>query len=660
MAVNDASDKPLNNLQQSQDEEGQSLSWRAVLISVVIVIAFTYFLQNIQFYALTGEAERFSRDVPSPAGLFCLLCFLLLNAIFRKLKGQRLFSGSELGTIYILTSIGVFFAGAGYFLWTFAVIMGRSNAVANLNYLRYFAHISEHVVPSNIDVMYDIAFGEVPVNWSVWISPVLLWSLFGTVVFAVMIAMTAIMQKRWVEQERLTFPLVQPVLALINEGEREQGDKSSLVSGRWLLLIGAIYPLIMIGFPIINRFYPAFPVIRDTISLAPLFPEEPWRSMATYPPGLRFIHDPLVVGIAYMMPVNITFTTIFFYCIDLFGRFLLGIYGHHIFPRVGLYPISLFAYGVMMIWVARGYLKNILHQAFSKQTDSDSFLSYRAAVIIFIAGCVFLIVFSRVFLGISVFVAIIYFALALLSILAFAGVRASTGIPVTKALEWQDCNVITSLAGGFNYVGQENVLGMAHFVPLHVPGLSSGSALVSETFKLIEDVRLKRNGFAYVMIGMVFVVLVLSFVFALPVVYENGWYLANERARTMGTAPFDSHIIWRLETGRDFGGGQPFTRAWLIANIWHFTSLIMTPLLTVLHMKFIWWPLHPVGYIIASDVDIAGKFWGSFLIAGTIKFFVMRYGGVGVYRKLQPIFFGMILGTALFSGLDVLISYLMV
>ena len=69
----------------------------------------------------------------------------------------------------------------------------------------------------------------------------------------------------------------------------------------------------------------------------------------------------------------------------------------------------------------------------------------------------------------------------------------------------------------------------------------------------------------------------------------------------------------------------------------------VTALLMFLRTRFLWWPLHPLGYVTA---DSWGMFnlWSCIFVAWVIKTIILRYGGLGSYRRAVPFFLGVALG----------------
>ena len=65
--------------------------------------------------------------------------------------------------------------------------------------------------------------------------------------------------------------------------------------------------------------------------------------------------------------------------------------------------------------------------------------------------------------------------------------------------------------------------------------------------------------------------------------------------------------------------------------------------LTILRLQFIWFPLHPVGFVVSSSWGM-NPFWFSVFLSWLLKFIILRYGGLKTYRKNTPFFLGLILG----------------
>jgi hypothetical protein len=77
---------------------------------------------------------------------------------------------------------------------------------------------------------------------------------------------------------------------------------------------------------------------------------------------------------------------------------------------------------------------------------------------------------------------------------------------------------------------------------------------------------------------------------------------------------------------------------------------LVTVALSYLRFSFLAFPLHPVGYLAANSWGMHLS-WITFFIGWLIKTAVTRYGGLELYRRLLPLFLGMIVGDMLNQGI---------
>ncbi|NQT53901.1 hypothetical protein HQ576_17730, partial [bacterium] len=77
--------------------------------------------------------------------------------------------------------------------------------------------------------------------------------------------------------------------------------------------------------------------------------------------------------------------------------------------------------------------------------------------------------------------------------------------------------------------------------------------------------------------------------------------------------------------------------------------------LTFLKYRFVWWPLHPVGFVVGSSAVVS---WCAFTLFLTwlIKAILLRVGGMALYRKARPFFLGLLLGYVLGVGLGFVVD----
>jgi len=65
--------------------------------------------------------------------------------------------------------------------------------------------------------------------------------------------------------------------------------------------------------------------------------------------------------------------------------------------------------------------------------------------------------------------------------------------------------------------------------------------------------------------------------------------------------------------------------------------------LSMMRQRFIGWPFHPAGYLVAGSFGLI-RLWLPILLAWLVKALILRYGGLRGYRAALPFFIGLVLG----------------
>ena len=60
-------------------------------------------------------------------------------------------------------------------------------------------------------------------------------------------------------------------------------------------------------------------------------------------------------------------------------------------------------------------------------------------------------------------------------------------------------------------------------------------------------------------------------------------------------------------------------------------------------MRFMWWPLHPIGYLMVGAYGVL-RIGFPLFVTWLIKSFILRYGGYPLYRRAFGFFLGLVLG----------------
>lgn len=222
-----------------------------------------------------------------------------------------LFSQGELLSIYIMVSSASALSGESVgqqlvrnissSFW-FATPENEWATLFN-HYLPKWLTVDEKIV---LKSFYDGAHGSSSLLYTskhikAWLFPLLPWLALILLLVFIMICINIVVRRQWIEYEKLTYPVIQLPLAITNE-------KNSLLKNKrmWIgFIVGA-------GITLLNGFHYLFPMVpglQNIYNISELFISKPWNSMQ---PMVIAIY-PCAIGLAYFMPLDLAFSTWFFF-----------------------------------------------------------------------------------------------------------------------------------------------------------------------------------------------------------------------------------------------------------------------------------------------------------------------------------------------------------
>ena len=87
-------------------------------------------------------------------------------------------------------------------------------------------------------------------------------------------------------------------------------------------------------------------------------------------------------------------------------------------------------------------------------------------------------------------------------------------------------------------------------------------------------------------------------------------------------------------------------------------GFVVASMLTFLRTRFLWFPFHPLGYAMAGDWGMY-NLWSCFFMSFILKWFILRFGGLKLYRRTAPLFLGVALGDLTIGSIWSIIGVLM-
>lgn len=358
------------------------------------------------------------------------------------------------------------------------------------------------------------------------------------------------------------------------------------------------------------------------------------------------------MGVAYLIPPH---GTIISYIISHFIRII----PNYIFYTTGrlntftyttllmwdIFSVgATFGFGLFIIFLMRKDLKVIWDMTFKKNSaseldDSGEPVSYATAMYLILGSSLFIMLYVMVFLHYKLWMALLYIITYIAIILGATRMRAYAATMWVRTYGSYSMGVQTSLLPGL--LGQKayGILGLTgaavlgehdicerHLAPINL----------LECWKFADSEGVSKRTVTKGMTLLFLLGTIIFFYTALNFLYKGygismaprGWY-TYRTYRPLAALTYSEGLLQGPKTD---------------VIIFFFTGVILLFFNSWMRLKYIWWPLEPVGFIwgVRYNYEVVGNF----LVMGLVKSLIIRYGGAALYNKLRPTFLGLILGWA--------------
>ncbi len=612
---------------------------RVSLRAVIIVIAF---LPINSYWIVQTELVHYSSHPTTLSLLFnvvLFICFLIgINLLILKFLPQHALSQQELLTVYILLSIGSSMSGHDM-IQVLAPMVGHAFRFATpeneWNEL-FWRYLPQGLTINDTKTLEGLYSGGSTIYksehiWQ-WLNTALRWTAFYVALTWVMLCINVIARKRWTENEKLVYPIIQLPLEMTRESGR------ALFSSRLLWVGFAIAG----GISLINGLHFAFPAIPEIhvrhYNLVEFFPEKPWNAIGR----TRLTFYPFAIGMGYFMPLGLSFSCWFFYWLGK-GEMVLGsVIGWKSLP--GFPYMSEQALGgtigivVVAIWAARRYLGNIFRQAFAKNTPrGDEPMKYRTALLGIVAGMALLFFFCWSW-GMAIWVITLFFTLYIALSIGLTRIRAELGPPIISLWVWGEGSTdpaqkIVKFLGS-RRIGPSNLTALTLMFWFNRDHRCHPMPHQLEGFEIARRTKIQSSSLIFPMMLIAALSSLTAFWAYLHIFYRLG--ISGGFARE----PFN-----RLQHWLTFSQPTDFPAVGFTCFSFLFTLFIM-----FMRRRFLWWPFHPVGYVLSGTWSV-DNIWMPLFISWLVKMLLTKYGGIKMYRRAVPFFAGLILGQFIVGGI---------
>ncbi len=625
-------------LDPAEDEVArpQRITARAVILGFLLIPANAWWITQIEYV-------RYSDNATTGALFFnctaILIIMVALNALVRCFAPKACFTRAEMLTIYVILVISSCLGGHDQLqiLFTTLTYVFRNATPENA-----WADVIHPLLPkdvmvtsaSAIDPLYLGGVSFYSKQFLVpWLKPLAFWCGYATLISWTMLCMSAILRRQW-DAERLNYPITEPPLELTD-------PRGSMFRLPGLWIGGGLAAAIQL-LRLANTLWPSIPSLPIGVEYYS-FSGAPWSSAGAIP----ISSYPFAYGLAYLLPLQLTFSVWFFFWFaraEMVATRAVGYTEWGKFPYVQQQGVGAYiGVAFFVIWVARKHIASVFRHAIGRgdESDRDEPLPYTWAFWGFIGGFALIIMFST-YMGMRVGTAVIYLVFLLATVLTVARLRGELGLPTIELYQVGVDDVLQRVVGGRAWSRRDLTVMSLNFWLTRTHRQFPMQTYV-DSFRLADRCPMPKRQLGLVLIAATALSVVASFWAQLHVVYDTGFESAKFRgpaAWAFGNAPWSKAQGWLLNP-RD--PDLPSTLAYIF-------GFCFTLFLASMRTRFLWWPFHPVGYLVSGSFGLF-RLWLPIFVTWLAKTLILRYGGLEWYRKARPFFFGLIFGEFLVAFL---------
>jgi hypothetical protein len=624
---------------------------RAILLGTLFTLAWAATAAYTDHYARVTWSFGWG-SLPSGPVAFAFL-LVLINGIFVRLWPRAALSRSEILVIYSLLTIAaaVIVAYVPYMLpvGAYPYYHARVEPGWESLVLPYLPNWLQPGQPELIPWFWEGLPPGASLPWRDWVMPIVAWGGPALAMLVAMLCLGSLMRKDWIENQRLTFPLTEIPMGLV--GVHPYPTLGQSVFGQRVFWAGFGVSGFITLLVWLNNLYPSIPApqlyqrVGQGLSSAGL----PLSALS----GMVVSITPATLGVMCLLPSEVSFSLWAFYA--LFMLFLVGCGALGIPPQGsqamgGFNPRAFADYtsvggfvivSAMALYQSRGAfnsgLRSLLGRA-PEQHDPAAPMTNRAAIIGLLFANLFLLWWAlhegMSWWSFALLMAVFYVAMIGTSrLVAAAGLTQAR--PAVDA-RWAVLRTVGASAFDPRSLLMYFYLNMGYMLEPQNFGMN----YMMNSFKLIHSGRIRARRFSSAAVIAAIAALLAGSAGLLYTSYRYG-------AVAMECWPITAvpTCVFREFTSSLTSPQRP--DGWL--RIALLVGAGITFALFRLTARFVWWPLAPIGFIVASVYHTNEHIWTNALIGWALTAVIRRYGGLRLYRSLRPAFLGLVLGQFLVS-----------
>jgi len=632
------------------------ITLRAFVIGVVLCffigVADSYVTLVLEESGRSIEVSRsMTFEVSAPMATFLLLVLMAINWGISNAKRSLALNFQELTVIFVMMLVSCALPSRTLAKFLPAISAPFYYATPENEWADIIQpYVKAWMVPQDPDAikfLYEGAPKGVGFLIKPWIGPLLSWLPLFISLYVVSISVMTILRKQWMDHERLVYPLTQLPLEMVQNAPG--GNPGGSFFRSKLTWVGFVIPCVFLSINYIGDYYPFLPSVKlETLTYVFRRTEE-----------LRFFIIFSVIGFTYFVNLDIAFSLWFFNILFKIIRGTFRIVGISVIEPLGPFspgrsPIfihqgmgAMIALVIFGFWTGRRHLRSVMRKALRGDRDvddSNEILSYRTAVILMVLGLSVMIIWLCAS-GIPIWAVFVLLFAAFVLLIGLSRIVSESGI--SQIAGPMTAQAFLSSGIGSAALGPQAMTSIG-FCFMWIGAIKTPvTALTASGLRMADLVgKPKRLLFWAIIIGL------MACFFGC--IIANIWCGYTYGGLNLARYPFKVGAkLAFLEYAEPFIR-NPSTPRW---DGWFYTAIgaVAMYLLMFMHYRFLWWPLHPVGFPICT-IWPTHFVWFSIFIAWLLKAAVLKYGGPKLFKSARPFFLGLILGEFTTRGVWLIVN----
>jgi hypothetical protein len=622
--------------------------------ALVIGLCVSFFVNVASPYTESIGFSNFSWSYLPEGGAGPFLLLLAISALLWRFSRRLALSRRELLLVFVMGLVSNTTSIFLVYFWLSAIISPHYFASPENRWATdLIPHIRSGLIISDRNNAVYWFYEGLPVGrhvpWRDLAGPMVNWLPLLAAVLLASYAMAAVFRRQWLDHEKLRYPLMQLPLELL-PGPEQATRPVHRCASFW---IGAAIPFAAASCFAVKHYVPSFPAI--TIDhLGSL--SWPWVTVSPHFPQIPLCVNLLALGVGFFVPTDVLCSVWVMYVlikiieVGVLTRLGIDIGSAGMFVW-GSAAASWQSFGGFLVLIAgtlysaRRHLRSYWQSALAGEGDEEELLSPRSALIV-LGVCVLVMGGWLGTSGMPAHVIGLFVPLVMLLYLYLARVICQSGI--FYLVPPQIAQNPPIYVFGPRGIGRDGMIALGLSYSWHGDVQTVLAALAAEAVQVQRRGGIAGRDMSWGVLLSVFAGLIVAPLGILTLGYRRGaitwptWVFKGWGPNTYG------QILGQISNPPSFDP-RPL--------IFTLVGVVATTGLTHLSHQFAWWPLHPLGFVVASSFTMYAVYL-AFLIAWIVKLVVLRWGGVKTYRSCVPFFIGLMVGHYAGRAISLTVSML--